>query len=66
VLNAPEEKYNDWPRGKADNERLPPREDSMKPLFTLLLTVLLQTCPQTAAQAQTQRTLSGVITTGRN
>jgi TonB-dependent Receptor Plug Domain len=34
----------------------------MKPLFTLLL--LLQICPQIAAQAQ--RTLAGVLTTGRN
>lgn len=38
----------------------------MKPLFTLLLAILLEICPQMAAQAQTQRTLSGVITTGGN
>jgi hypothetical protein len=38
----------------------------MKHLFTLLLAILLQTCPQIAARAQTQRTLSGVITTGKN
>jgi hypothetical protein len=36
----------------------------MKSLFTLLLAILLQICPQIAAQ--TQKTLSGVITTGRN
>jgi hypothetical protein len=36
----------------------------MKPVFTLLLAILLQTCPKIAAQEQ--RTLSGVITTGRN
>jgi len=38
----------------------------MKPLFTLLLAILLDICPQIAAQAQSQRTLSGVITTDRN
>lgn len=38
----------------------------MKPLFTLLLAILLVICPQIAAQAQTQRTLSGVITAGGN
>ena len=38
----------------------------MKPLFTVLLVILLEICPQMAAQAQTQRTLSGVITTGGN
>jgi outer membrane receptor protein involved in Fe transport len=36
----------------------------MKSLFTLLLTILLQISPQIAAQ--TQKTLSGTITTGRN
>lgn len=38
----------------------------MKPVISLLLAVLLQTCLQIAAQGQTQRTLSGVITTARN
>src|SRR5262245_11515905 len=38
----------------------------MKPLFTLLLAILLDIFPQIAAQAQSQRTLSGVITTDRN
>ncbi len=38
----------------------------MKPFFTLLLAILPYICPQIAAQAQTQRTLSGVITTGAN
>ena len=36
------------------------KEDRMKPLFTL------QTCLLMAVLVQTQRTLSGVITTGRN
>ena len=63
---APEEKDNERAEEKADNERQPPGEDWMNPLFALLLAILLQTCPQMAAQAQTQRTLSGVITTGRN
>ncbi len=36
----------------------------MKPVFILLLAILLQICPQIAAQ--TQRTLSGEIITGRN
>jgi hypothetical protein len=63
---APEEKDNERAEEKADNERQPPGEDWMNPLFALLLAILLQTYPQMAAQAQTQRTLSGVITTGRN
>jgi len=42
------------------------KEDSLKPLFTLILAVLLQICPQIEARAQSQRTLSGVITTGGN
>src|SRR5215510_5980841 len=42
------------------------KEDSMKPLFTLLLAILVQTCPQIAVRAQAQRTLSGTVMTGRN
>jgi hypothetical protein len=38
----------------------------MKPLFTLILAILSLISPQITAQAQSQRTLSGVITTGRN
>jgi TonB dependent receptor/TonB-dependent Receptor Plug Domain len=38
----------------------------MKSFFTLLLASLLIICPQIAAEAQSQRTLSGVITTDRN
>src|SRR5262245_56540455 len=38
----------------------------MKPLFTLALAILSLISPQIAAQAQSQRTLSGVITTARN
>jgi outer membrane receptor protein involved in Fe transport len=41
-------------------------ENSMRPLVTLLSAILLQTCLQIVMQAQTQRTLTGVITTGRN
>jgi outer membrane receptor protein involved in Fe transport len=38
----------------------------MKPLFTLILAILLPISPQVSSHAQSQRTLSGVITTGRN
>lgn len=38
----------------------------MKPCFTLILAILSLVCPRIPAQGQSQRTLSGVITTGRN
>jgi hypothetical protein len=38
----------------------------MKPLFTLTLAILSLISPRILAQAQSQRTLSGVITTDRN
>ena len=38
----------------------------MKPLFALILAILSLIFPQIVAQTQSQRTLSGVITTGRN
>src|SRR6185436_8034112 len=41
-------------------------EGAMKPLFTLILSILSLISLQIAAQAQSQRTLFGVITTGRN
>jgi hypothetical protein len=42
------------------------KKASMKTLFSLTLAILLQTYPHITTQAQTQRTLSGVIITSKN